>query len=77
MARFPLGTTHPDAPARARLGGHGTAEYAMTNAFMASLLDGRPVPIDVYAGLDMTIPGLCAHLSSQQGGIPVAVPDFR
>lgn len=77
MASLPLGTRHRGAPAHASAGGHGTAEYAMIHAYMSCLTEGRPVPIDVHAGLDMTLPGLCAHESSLRGGAVVDVPDFR
>jgi hypothetical protein len=38
--------------------------------------DATP-PIDIYAALDMTIPGLCAYESAMQGGLPVPIPDWR
>jgi hypothetical protein len=34
-------------------------------------------PIDVYNGLDYSLPGLCAHVSAQQGGKMVEIPDLR
>jgi hypothetical protein len=65
------------APPEARLGGHGDSEWFMVHDFLESVLHDTPEPIDVYASLDMTVPGLCAHLSAEQGGVPVAVPDYR
>jgi predicted dehydrogenase len=76
-ATLPLGVSNPDAPGWATAGGHGTAEWSMINAFIGAIRDGRSSPIDVHAALDMTLPGLCAHLSSQSGSRPVAVPDYR
>ena len=77
MADLPLGTRHPHAPAHATAGGHGTAEYAMVNAFVASLLNDTPPPINVHRALEMTLPGICAHRSALNGSVPVEVPDFR
>jgi predicted dehydrogenase len=77
MATLPLGVRHPRAPAHASTGGHGTAEWAMVNAFLEAIVEGGRAPIDVHAALDMTLPGLCAHFSSEQGGVAVDVPDYR
>ncbi|HCL31408.1 MAG TPA: hypothetical protein DIC52_23635, partial [Candidatus Latescibacteria bacterium] len=64
-------------PSDAVAGGHGHSEWFMVDDWIRALLAGARPPIDVYAGLDMTLPGICAHLSAQQGGQPVAVPDPR
>lgn len=44
-------------------------------------INGDPVAkkymIDVYAALDMSIPGLLAHRSLLNGNMPIAMPDFR
>ena len=65
------------APPEASLGGHGEAEWFMVHDFLESIRQGTPEPLDVYASLDMSLPGLCAHLSAERGGAPVEVPDFR
>jgi hypothetical protein len=77
MAELPYGTDYPDAPEYATVGGHGTCEYFMIRAFVESILNDTEPPIDVYAGLDYSLPGLCAHLSAEQGGKVVDIPDFR
>lgn len=87
LATDPEGTTGPAAdivpaverpgPAGAVQGGHGNSEWFMIDDWLAAVIDARPVPIDVHAGLDMTLPGICAHLSAQQGGRPVEIPDSR
>jgi predicted dehydrogenase len=64
-------------PAHATRGGHGTSEYFLVNDFVNAVLHGAPVPIDVYTALDYTVPGLCAHLSAEEGGHPVAIPEYR
>jgi predicted dehydrogenase len=80
MAPLPL--PGPDAraaplPEHAKGGGHGTSEYFMVNDFVNAVLHGAPVPIDVYTALDYTVPGLCAHLSAEEAGRPIAIPDYR
>lgn len=64
-------------PSDAVAGGHGHSEWFMVDDWIRALLAGARPPIDVYAGLDMTLPGICAHLSALQGGQPVAVPNPR
>jgi predicted dehydrogenase len=65
-----LGGTHGSA-------GHGGADTAMLNDFVDSLVNDTPCPIDVYRGLDYTLPGICAAMSIEQGGAPVPIPDPR
>ena len=65
------------APPEARSGGHGTSEYWLLRDFLAAVRREAPVPIDVYRGLDYTLPGICAITSAAQGGAPIAVPDPR
>lgn len=77
MEAFPAEDSDPDAPAEALAGGHGTSEYYMVDRFVRAATGRGPVPIDVYRSLDFSVPGLCAHLSAQQGGVPVEVPDYR
>ena len=36
-----------------------------------------PPPIDVYKGIDMTLPGILAFRSALKGNVPLEVPDFR
>jgi predicted dehydrogenase len=74
---LPLTATAPRAPAAARLGGHGTAEWFLMQAFLDSLAAGRRPPIDVYDSIMMTLPGICAQESSARGGVPVAIPQFQ
>ncbi|MBI2298557.1 MAG: Gfo/Idh/MocA family oxidoreductase [Armatimonadetes bacterium] len=66
-----------DAPPGAKLGGHGDSEWFMLDAWLRSIADGTPPPIDVDFGLDMTLPGICAHLSAELQGEPVAIPNSR
>ena len=77
LVELPYGTNYPKAPEYATVGGHGTAEYFMVNAFVESILNDTEPPIDAFTGLDYSLPGLCAHLSAEQGGKPVDVPNLR
>jgi hypothetical protein len=61
----------------ARAGGHGNSEYWLLKDFFAAVRGGHASPIDVFRGLDYTVPGLCAVLSAERGGEAVDVPDFR
>ncbi|MFO8078706.1 MAG: gfo/Idh/MocA family oxidoreductase, partial [Armatimonadota bacterium] len=58
-------------------GGHGTSEYFMCNDFVRCITDDTAPAIDVYRGLDYSVPGICAHISAENGSEPVEVPDFR
>ncbi len=77
MVTIPAEDSDPDAPDEALAGGHGTSEYFMVDRFVRAVNGRGTVPIDVYRSLDFSTPGLCAHLSAQQGSVPVDVPDYR
>jgi predicted dehydrogenase len=57
--------------------GHGGADAWPVRDFLAAIAGGTPPPIDVYAALDMTLPGIVSEASLAQGGAWVAVPDPR
>lgn len=77
MIEIPVTENLPRAPQEATQGGHGTAEYAMISDFMKCIRDDTLPPIDIYAALDMAVPGLCAHESAMNGGQPVPIPHWR
>jgi predicted dehydrogenase len=56
--------------------GHGGADFQVARAFVDSIQSDKPA-IDVYLGLDMTLPGLVSQESIHRGGMPIPVPDFR
>jgi predicted dehydrogenase len=66
---------HP--PDEATKGGHGTSEYFLCREFLDALEGHRPIPIDVYAALNCTAPGLYAVESKRRDGEPFSIPDFR
>lgn len=63
--------------ANAYRGGHGMTEYWMLRDFLAAVRGERESPIDVYSGLDYTLPGIYAIESANQQGAPVTVDDPR
>ena len=73
----------PPVPGEGRLtttamaGGHGSSEWFMCEDFVRAILDDTTPAIDVFFGLDMTLPGICAHISAENGSEPVVVPDPR
>ena len=77
MIDIPVSLSDPNAPAEATAGGHGTSEYYMIDDFVRAAIDGTQPEFDVYAGLEYSLPGICAHLSAERGGEAVAVPDVR
>ena len=77
VTELPYTLNHPEAPDSATVGGHGTCEYFMVNAFIESIVNDTKPPIDVYDGLDYSLPGLCAHISAQHGSEVVEIPDLR
>ena len=48
--------------------GHGGMDYALLDHFFDALLSGKPAPINLRAGLAMTLPGIYAEESAKRGG---------
>jgi predicted dehydrogenase len=57
--------------------GHGGADSWPVREFVQAIRAGTPPPIDIYAALDMTLPGIISEQSIAQGGAWLAVPDPR
>jgi hypothetical protein len=49
----------------------------MLEEFAVSVVNDTEPPVDVYRSMEYTLPGICAHMSAEQGGLPVQVPDLR
>ena len=77
LTDIPTSLRHREAPPEAAAGGHGTSEFYMVDDFVRAILEDQTPPLDVYKALDMSVPGICANLSSQRCGELVTVPDFR
>ena len=48
--------------------GHGGMDYALLDHFFDALRTGKPAPISLKAGLEMTIPGIYAEESAKRNG---------
>ena len=57
--------------------GLGGGDYLEVREFVDSIINNTKSPIDIYASLDMTVPGLVSEVSINRESIPVEVPDFR
>lgn len=57
-------------------GGHGGSHPFLVHAFVQSVVDDTPAPIDALTAANWTAPGICAHLSAMRGGEGVVIPDF-
>lgn len=57
-------------------GGHGGADKKMLLDFARCIIEDTPSPIDVDMGIRMTLPGIIAHESALQGGVPLEIPQI-
>ena len=57
--------------------GHSGADVVTMIDYIDALYNGKKVPIDVHAALDMTLPGLISQQSVLQNGAWLSVPDSR
>jgi predicted dehydrogenase len=62
------------APGWATLGGHGTCDYGTFVAFLHAIETGEKPWLDEVHAWDLTVPGLIAAESAQQGGKWLEVP---
>ena len=57
-------------------GGHGGMDYLVMRAFIESIQEGRPFPIDVYDAASWMAITCLSEQSIAMGSMPVPVPDF-
>lgn len=57
--------------------GHWGADSFPVRDFIDAVTEGSPPAFDIYAALDMTLPGIVSEASFYQGGDWVAVPNPR
>ncbi len=57
-------------------GGHGGMDWLVMNDFIDSLLENKPMPIDVYDMATWMVISVLSENSIAKGGIPVEFPDF-
>ena len=55
---------------------HGGSHPYLVDEFVSSIVQDRGPQIDAVTSADWTAPGICAHDSALQGGVPVTVPHF-
>lgn len=58
-------------------GCHGGADRKMMMAFVNCILNDTKPPIDVDLGIQMTLPGIYAHESAVNGGMPIEIPEIE
>jgi predicted dehydrogenase len=63
--------------AEAQRAGHGGGDLLEVLDFVTAIREGTPPPVDLYAALDFSLPGLVSQESIARGGVPLPVPDFR
>lgn len=57
-------------------GGHHGSHPHMVHAFIQSIVEQRPPPIDAVTAANWTAAGICAHQSAMAGGQEVVIPRF-
>ena len=54
--------------------GHGGADGKMVKDFINCLVEGKKPELDVDFAINMSLPGIIAHESAVQGGVPMEIP---
>ncbi len=57
-------------------GHHGGADLKMMQAFIKSVIEDTPVPVNVDLGIRMTVPGIIAAESAAKGGALMEIPEI-
>jgi len=68
---------HPPPEIQNYIHTHGTMEYWTLQEFLASVRERRTPAVDVFAALDIALPGIMAVESARRGGAVLEVPDPR
>ena len=58
------------------IGGHGGMDGLVMNAFVDSIVNDKPCPIDVYDAASWMVITALSSISVSMGGAPVEIPDF-
>lgn len=75
LINIPVGTAYPGSTTKI-LGGHGGADYYMLKSFVNSVIEDSKPLIDVDLAIRISLPGIYAHMSTQQGGVPIKIPNI-
>ena len=57
-------------------GGHGGMDTLVFDAFFGALMEGKPMPIDVYDAASWMVISCLTEASIAAGGAPMEIPDF-
>ncbi len=68
-----LGYPDPDRP-RQPMGSHGGADAKIIEAFVDCILNDTKPPVDVDAGIHMSVAGKYAEQSAMEGGVQIEIP---
>ncbi len=66
----------PPLPPGVEPGGHGGSHGYLGNEFIASIIENRKPLVDIYAALNMTVPGIVAHQSALKDGELLKIPQY-
>lgn len=75
MIHIPVGISYIGI-SQELLAGHGGADYFMIESFIKSIIEDKKPLIDVEMAIRMSLPGIFAHISKEQNGAPVLIPDI-
>ena len=64
-------------PIEAVKAGHGGGDFFEIFDFVNAICGEAPPAIDIHSSLEWTAAGLCSQISIANGGVPIAVPNFR
>lgn len=72
LIKIPTSTGYPGFEGS----GHGGADGKMIQAFIDCILRDEKPPLDIGLGLNMSIPGVYAHMSAMEGGKSIEIPQL-
>ena len=67
----------PPLPPKCDAGGHGGSHARLTDEFISAILQDRDPLVNIYAALNMTVPGIIAHQSALKDGELLKVPQYK
>lgn len=67
----------PELADLAESAGHGGGDFWELYYFAREILTGEKAPWDIYSACDVTLAGIMAARSTENGGQPMEIPDFR
>ncbi|MBQ9337938.1 MAG: Gfo/Idh/MocA family oxidoreductase [Lentisphaeria bacterium] len=75
--QIPVEPEWPELAELAETAGHGGGDFWELYYFAREILTGEPAPWNIYDACDVTLAGIMAVRSSEAGGKPMLIPDFR